>query len=284
VGVRRPEDAADFLSSAEPLLLGDEARHNLILGIAGTIRDHPPLFPDYRLWLLEDSGGVVGAALQTPPFNLIVARPLDGARIGELADAIREDGARLPGVTGSVPEVDAFAAAWEERAPVRRRLRMAQRIFRLTEVRPVAGVSGRPRPATHDDRALLVEWVRAFADEAVGESPAPASNAERTVDARLSEGTGGFLLWENGEAVSLAGWGGLTPNGVRIGPVYTPPEHRGRGYGSAVTAAVSAAQLAGGRTFCFLYTDVANPTANRIYTNIGYEPVCDSLDYAFDTA
>jgi hypothetical protein len=81
----------------------------------------------------------------------------------------------------------------------------------------------------------------------------------------------------------LAGWGGRTPNGIRIGPVYTPPDRRRRGYGSAVTAAVSAAKLAAGRQFCFLYTDLANPTSNKIYMDIGYEPVCDAVDYAFDS-
>ena len=68
---------------------------------------------------------------------------------------------------------------------------------------------------------------------------------------------------------------------LRVGPVYTPPERRRRGFGSAVTAAVSERQLAAGRSFCFLYTDLANPTSNRIYMDIGYEPVCDSVDYDF---
>jgi predicted GNAT family acetyltransferase len=57
-----------------------------------------------------------------------------------------------------------------------------------------------------------------------------------------------------------------------------------RGYGSAVTAAVTAEQLAEGRTFCFLYTDLANPTSNKIYTDLGYEPVCDAVDYAFEAS
>lgn len=92
------------------------------------------------------------------------------------------------------------------------------------------------------------------------------------------------MLWEDGEPVSLAGWGGMTPNGVRVGPVYTPPGHRPRGYGSAITAAVSAERLASGRRFCCLYTDLANPTSNRIYLDIGYEPVCDCVDYAFEPA
>ena len=153
-------------------------------------------------------------------------------------------------------------------------------MYRATAIRPPAEVPGRPRAATRADRNLLVSWLRAFTAEALGDVESPAQDSERWVDDRLG-GAGGVVLWEVDEPVSLAGWGGRTPNGIRIGPVYTPPEHRRRGFGSAVTAAVSAEQLAAGRRFCFLYTDLANPTSNRIYVDIGYEPVCDSADYAF---
>ena len=158
---------------------------------------------------------------------------------------------------------------------------MAQRIYRITELRPVQDVPGRARAATEADRELLVAWVGAFAAESMPEG-APDRGAERTVDARLRAGSGSFTIWEDDGPVSLAGWGGRRRTGARIGPVYTPPEHRGRGYGSAVTAAVTAEQLAAGRTFCFLYTDLANPTSNKIYTDMGYEPVCDAVDYAFE--
>ena len=90
-------------------------------------------------------------------------------------------------------------------------------------------------------------------------------------------------IWDDGGPVSLAGYGGTTPSGSRIGPVYTPPEHRGRGYGSAVTAAVTRDRLAAGRRFCFLYTDLSNPTSNKIYEAIGYRRVCESLEIAFTT-
>lgn len=222
----------------------------------------------------------MGAALQTPPFNLVVAGSASETVFGALADELHEEDVELPGVTGAVPEVEAFTRAWEERTGLRRRLRMAQRIYKLTTLRPPGSVGGGARAATDDDRPLLLSWIEAFWEEEL-EVPSPVGNVERAVDARLRAGTGGFVLWEKPEPVSLAGWGGRTPNGVRIGPVYTPPEHRRRGYGSAVTAAVSAEQLAAGRRFCFLYTDLANPTSNRIYMNIGYEPVCDSVDYAF---
>lgn len=279
--VRRVADPSAFLAATNSLLLADEARHNLILRIAGTLRDHPALYPEHRLWLVEDAGRVIGAALQTPPFNLVLARSATERATEALAEQLCEDGVELPGVVGAIPEVDVFAEAWEARSEQRRRLRTQQRIYRLTEVRPIAPVSGRPRRATEVDRSLLLDWIAAFADEALGEAASPLSNIERTVDTRL-RGAGGFLLWEDREPVSLAGWGGQTPNGVRIGPVYTSPELRRRGYGSAVTAAASADRLSAGRRFCFLYTDLANPTSNKIYMDIGYERVCDSVDYTFE--
>lgn len=281
--VRRLADLSAFLEAAGPLLLEDEPRHNLMLGIAGTLANHPGVYREHRLWLVEHDGRVAGAALQTPPFNLVVARPTFGGAMAALAGAIHAQGVELPGATAAVPEVNSFAQAWMRCTGVRARRRMAQRIYRVTTVQSPAGVLGRARAAAESDRALLVSWVQAFADEVLSEVESPAQRAEQTVDARLRQGTGGFMLWENGgETVSLAGWGGETPNGVRIGPVYTPPEDRRRGYGSAVTAAVSAERLAASRRFCFLYTDLANPTSNKIYTDIGYEPICDSVDYAFD--
>jgi predicted GNAT family acetyltransferase len=282
VEVLQPLDPAAFLVRASPLLLADEARHNLMLGIAGTLDRHPGAYPEHRYWIVEEEGRTVGAAMQTPPFNLILSRAETADVTAALADTLHNAGVTLPGVTASVPEVEDFAAAWEARSGFVRRARMRQRIYRLTEVRPVVDVPGRARIATTEDRTLLVSWVRAFAEESLGE--ASVRSPEEAVDARLRDRIGGFVLWEDGEPVSLAGWGGLTPNGVRIGPVYTPPKRRRHGYASALTAAVSAEQLASGRRLCFLYTDAENPTSNRIYADIGYEHVCDSVDYAFEPA
>jgi predicted GNAT family acetyltransferase len=80
----------------------------------------------------------------------------------------------------------------------------------------------------------------------------------------------------------MCGVGGLTPNGIRIGPVYTPPGLRRRGYASACVAAASQAQLDSGRRSCFLFADNANPTSNHIYLTIGYQPVSDVTVYRFD--
>ena len=105
------------------------------------------------------------------------------------------------------------------------------------------------------------------------------------VDRRLEDPDGDFAVWEDGGfPVSLAGWGGPTPNGIRIGPVYTPPERRGRGYAGALTAGVTRTLLDAGRRFCFLFTDLSNPTSNALYARIGYEPVADVDMWRFGDA
>ena len=108
---------------------------------------------------------------------------------------------------------------------------------------------------------------------------------ERNLESRYGGEGGGFWLWEDrGDPVSLSGFSGPTPNGIRIGPVYTPPEHRKHGYATTLVADLSAWLLEHGHRACFLYTDLANPTSNRIYVEIGYERVCDAMEFSFLTA
>jgi predicted GNAT family acetyltransferase len=129
------------------------------------------------------------------------------------------------------------------------------------------------------DRELASRFMDAFTAEALPEPP-PGSS-EEFVDSREEDPHGGLVLWEDGDPVSLAGFGGLTPNGIRIGPVYTPPELRGRGYASALTAELTQRLLDGGRRFCFLFTDLANPTSNSVYQRIGYRAVSDVDQWTF---
>jgi uncharacterized protein len=300
--VTKVDDAGAFLTEAEPLLLADEARHNLLLGIAGTIRDSPELYPERRFWLVRDDDRPVGAALRTPPHNLILARPQSDDALAALADAVAEED--LPGVVGAVPESEAFADLWAPRAGRTIRVGMRQGVYALERVEPLPAVSGSARPATAADRELALRWWIAFGDEVLHEGGPGRDRAEATLDHRLSSPRAGILLWEDGgKPVSLAGWGGATPNGIRVGPVYTPPELRGRGYATALTAELSRRLLmagsAGGeaagsrpeahggrlgpgnRRFCFLYTDLANPTSNAIYERIGYRRVAESAEIAF---
>jgi uncharacterized protein len=274
--LRRHGDVNAFLVAADPLLGADEARHNLMYGICGTLLEAPGVYPEAYFWTVDD-GEPVAALLRTPPFNVAVARPLDPEALVFAAERLRAEGVDAPGVTGAVPEAETFARAWTD-AP---RLRMAQGIYAAREVRVPPDVAGVMRIATFEDRDLLVDWILAFQEEALPED-GPHFDVVAAVERRLRSTIAGTAVWDlEGRVVSMCGFGSPTPHGTRIGPVYTPPELRGHGYGSAVTAAASKRLLDGDRDFCFLYTDLANPTSNKIYTQIGYEFVCESADYAF---
>jgi predicted GNAT family acetyltransferase len=62
--------------------------------------------------------------------------------------------------------------------------------------------------------------------------------------------------------------------------VYTPPEHRRQGYAGALTSHVSAEIRSAGNQAC-LYTNLADPTSNSIYQQVGYRPVADFVEVEF---
>ena len=263
----------------------DEARHNLELGILGRLvemgaeasGDDAPY-----LAVAESTTGVVGVAIRTPPFHLLVSVTVRTALDAIARDVVRRFPA-LSGVLSDEVTADAFAAGWQTLTGDLAEDGMPQRIYRLTSPPAVPDVSGSFREATRGDRDLLVAWVRAFTAEAMPD--APHQDAAEVVDGRLNEPSRSLFLWEDGGPVSLAGFGASTPNGSRVGPVYTPLEHRGKGYASACVATLSRRLLAEERNrFLFLFTDVRNPASNHVYRKMGYEPVCDMREIRFRRA
>lgn len=285
--VHRPRDVDAFLGMAGEFLAAREAEHNLIFGICASIRATPELFADEPprfLVATGPDGTVAGATVRTPPHNQVLSELDDPAVVDRIVDALRDE--PLPGVLGPKDHAARFAERWSGVTGHRARLAVAERIFRLDRVTPPA----RPAPGAWrhpeaGDRDLIAAWLGDFVAEALPDEPRPTTDEMRAAADRWIAGRYRVLyLWEDsGRVVSLVGAGGETPNGIRIGPVYTPPDARGRGYASALTAAASQDQLDRGRRFCFLFTDLANPTSNHIYQQIGYRPVRDVDQYRFET-
>lgn len=288
VRVHRPEGVDEFLAQAGAILGEREAEHNLLFGICASIRATPELYADDPpgFWVATDGGRVVAAALRTPPRELVLSEVDEADELearDALVDALRDE--PPPGVLGPAEWAADFVERWTAATGQRATLTVHERIFRLDRVLPVPyPVSGGWRAPRPDDRELIASWLMAFVREALPDDEEPsaeeaAAAAERWIAGRYRR----LYLWEDGGRVaSLVGAGGETPNGVRIGPVYTPPEARGRGYATALTAAASQDQLDRGRRFCFLFTDLANPTSNKIYQAIGYRPVRDVDQYRFE--
>lgn len=282
--VHRHDDVEAFTSAAFDFLGRREAEHNLLFGICTAIRTAPEPFaddPPRFLTVTDAAGAVVAASLRTPPHNQVISQVDDPQAVEAIADAVV--GESLPGVLAPTELVGRFLARWRQLTGQSGHLEVAERIFRLEQVIPPSRpASGGWRMAAPPDRELVADWLVAFSTEALPEQP-PLEDPLDFADRWIAGLNRRLYLWEDGgRVVSLVGAGGETPNGIRIGPVYTPPEARGRGYATSLTAAASADQLAHGRRFCFLFTDLANPTSNAIYRAIGYEPVCDMDQYRFD--
>jgi uncharacterized protein len=278
--VRRHADAEAFLTDAGDFLIAREAEHNLILGLSGRLRVDPRIFGEAPYFAVAREGGeVVAAAMRTPPHNLILSEVDDEAALEPLAADANGVFESLTGVIGPKVPVARMAQIWEARSGQTAQLTLCQRSYRAEESLEPEGVPGAMRPYEERDRELVLAWMDAFVEEALPE--APPEDSARWLDRRAADPDSGTMIWEDGEPVSMGGFGGLTPNGIRVGPIYTPPELRRRGYASALTAAMTRMLLDGGRRFCFLFTDLANPTSNSIYQRIGYRPVTDIDQWSF---
>lgn len=233
----------------------------------------------HLLLAAHDCDGVAGAALQMRGAVLLVSG-LPPAFAKEAVAALAPVRANLPAVRGTPSSATAFTQAWAEVTGTSATTSFEETLYRLGELVPTAGVVGEPRLAGPEDRELLVEWLDAFFVEAFESASNPEAN--RAVVADIAEAGGRVVLWTvNGAPVAMARVHGCLLGMSRIGPVYTPPERRGRGYGAAVTAeAVRHAQRMGARDVV-LFADVANPVSNKIYRRLGFLPVADHVQYAF---
>ena len=275
------DSLAEYAASADGLLRGSPAQNTILLGVAEALRargraafgGEAPLFG----WWAEPGGEVSAAFLHTPPYPpALTSMPEQPA--AALAQALATRDRAVPGVNGDVPTAAAFAAAWHELTGDTVTMDVESRLYRLGQLRPPhPAAHGHVRVAATQDRGLLLAWSAAFRDEDHAGGPPDVS---LMVDDRLSYG--GLMLWETGgEPVSMAGLTRPAAGQVRVGPVYTPPGHRGRGYGGAVTTAVSQAARDAGVAEVVLFTDLANPTSNALYQRLGYEAVSDRAIYSF---
>jgi RimJ/RimL family protein N-acetyltransferase len=271
----------DYSATAEGLVRAHAGRNTILLGAAETLRARglAAFGPDSPLfgWWQEPGTSVVSAAfLHTPPFPVALTSMTAETAVMLARELAHRDRA-MDGVNADLPAAAAFATAWHELTGDAVEESMRSRLYQLGRLRaPEPFPAGQARVAGPADRSLLIAWSEAFH----GEAQTGDREVVRMVDDRLSYR--GYTLWElAGQPVSLAGLTRQVAGQVRVGPVYTPPGHRGRGYGGAATWAVSQAARDAGAAQVVLFTDLANPTSNALYQRLGYQPVADRLVLAF---
>jgi GNAT superfamily N-acetyltransferase len=234
---------------------------------------------DQVLLSVADCGGIVGAALQTRGAVLLV-NGLPPAAAKTAAVALASSRSALPAVRGTPCTADAFSEAWREVAGVDAVTWLEETLYRLDVLNPPHDVGGAARSAEPDDAELLVEWLDAYFVEAFGVPSNPASSRDVLRD--IDSAGGHIVLWTvNGVPVGMARVHAAAAGMSRVGPVYTSPENRGKGFGAALTAAAVRHAIRRGARDVVLFADDGNPVSNRIYRRLGFAPVGKNVQYAF---
>ncbi|WP_442604260.1 GNAT family N-acetyltransferase [Paenibacillus sp. KN14-4R] len=270
-----------FYEEISPFLGQKEAAYNLILGIS--LARAKAQYPDPSgkppiMGVITTNGTNVLIVTNRSPLTLLLAG--NGPHLAEAIEILVEELSRIDHpfheVVGEPELATLFVQAWERKHQLTSEIKFNQRIYKLTQVRNIPHQSaGFIRRATIDDAAIVAEWTGLFVRYI--HDKLPAEEAMKMTITSIEDGN--MFIWDHNGPVSMAKKVRETENGAVIGLVYTPDSNRGNGYASACVAALSQLFLDEGYAFSCLYTDLANPTSNKIYQQVGYEVVEDSIVY-----
>ncbi|MFI7002977.1 GNAT family N-acetyltransferase [Nocardia sp. NPDC050175] len=269
-------DAAEFRSRTESFLLRDPLRHTVITtSIANQVEGiQTPDRAAQFLSVYADDATVVGVAMRAKRWDVYLGELPQGSA-GAVADALAEVVPESTGVEGLVADATAFAQRWSDRFGVGFRPSFSSRLYRLGALR-IPDVPGTARRATESELPLCLEWAAAMHDDAG--IPAVALD-KAALGRRVAAGM--IWFWErDGRPVSFAAHQIPVQGWSRIGLVYTPPQQRGHGYASAVTAHIAQVLRAESLDVC-LFADTANRTAGKIYQAIGFHPTHEFVHHEF---
>ncbi|MBM7772184.1 GNAT superfamily N-acetyltransferase [Actinokineospora baliensis] len=275
--IERYQDVRVFWGVVEGFYATDPVRHTVPLTVLSRLvaLDEPPA--GMVLLAVFDGDEVVGATFQYGAWPLSLSGLGVGVQ-GAVVEFLLEHGIDFRRVQGPRDVTDSFAGVWSGAAGVGVERVRSERLFRLGElVEPT--VAGGVRLGAEADSELLGRWCSEFSDEALDGDEGLPDPVQFARDA-LASGRGA-PIWVDGIPVAMA----LVTKPVlgmsRIGPVYTPKDHRGQGYGSAVTAAAAKWARERGAREVLLFADLDNPVANSIYQRIGFRPVFEAVETTF---
>ena len=282
IEIQSHSDANELISLSGACLELNESENNLPIGLAYRLAKNPRYYgPESPLLLsILEQSRAVGVATMTPPRRLILSRIDTNIEIAmvHLTRYLREIDMSIPGVMGPAAEAQAFSECWTEGLEgISPKVAMRMRVFEARTVTDAPLSSGKLRLADISDHPLMTQWIVAFSD-AIGE-PVDVDRAKSTTQQYIEDGQ--LYIWDDGGPVSIATETRPTRNGTTISTVYTPPEHRNKGYATSCVWSLTKKLLSGRYSFCNLYTDLSNPTSNSIYTKIGYVPLGDALSFDF---
>ncbi|MCH1627150.1 GNAT family N-acetyltransferase [Ferdinandcohnia quinoae] len=275
------DNAHDFERKIEPFLSEKEDVFSLFYGVLQAIKADN--YENPFMATIEEDGKVLAFFQMTPPhpLNLIFTNEL---RLEETIDFLIKNLFELKinfhSIISLKPWAFKVAEKWELKTGKTHQLFMDQGLYRLNKVNEsLQHCPGTWRYAEESDSSLIEKWFNLFEVDA-GLTISPIEHVKKRVAMFIRERE--VFLWEDeGKIVSMMKKSRPTKNGVTVSLVFTPREDRKKGYARTLVT-VGSRELLKDFDFCILYTDMMNPTSNKIYREIGYEKIADSVHLVFD--
>ncbi|HSJ38908.1 MAG TPA: GNAT family N-acetyltransferase [Planococcus sp. (in: firmicutes)] len=267
-----------FSEKIEPLLYKNEDKYSLFLGILGQINNGR--YEEYYLALAEEGKEILAACLMTPPHPLqvIFFKEIFGLET-DLARHLKKELQEIPGVIGDKKVAEQFAEAWTAETGTAVELHMDEGLYRIDALAPGLEKSrGSWRVANKRDAELLEEWYLLFEKE-TGIGASSHKEASMKIEQFLDDKE--VYVWEvEGETVSCMKKARPSKHGITVSFVFTPEKYRRKGYARTMVAEVTE-ELLLEYDFVMLYTDLKNPTSNKMYSKIGYEKIANPVHLKF---
>ncbi|MFX0080724.1 MAG: GNAT family N-acetyltransferase [Candidatus Hodarchaeota archaeon] len=277
------EDINEFYDLAYSFLLEREVENGLQFSILNSLKKNINRYGQENpsLCAIYEDKNLKLISLRTPPYNQVLSYTSELKAIEFLVEALLKRKIELPGVLGFKEGVEKFIMLWCNKRRVKSQIIRNERIYKLEHVAEETLGKNKIIKATAIHENIVLQWGKEFILEAFPDrNPDMVKHSLSRLRDDIYEGKI-FLLLDNNKPVSMARKGGKSPNGVVINNVYTPPSLRRRGYATGCVVALSKHLLKKGYKFCFLFTDLSNPTSNSIYQKIGFRPIIDVDEFQF---
>jgi predicted GNAT family acetyltransferase len=230
---------------------------------------------------VEEKGEIVLAAIMTPPHNLVLSYTKTMKSIDQLIRFLLNNNIEIPGLLAFKKGAKRFVKLWNKKKGVGYKLIMNERVYKLERVEERYLGSHGFRPIDLSLESLVLKWLKLFTEETLPHENSEIDEEVRKITKQRIEEKRYYMLFDDDNPVSMVHMARKTPNGNLINQMFTPPNLRGRGYATEAVAKISKLLLDEGNAYCFLFTDLSNPTSNKTYQDVGYKPIMDMDQYKF---
>lgn len=283
--IKETTDPHEFLDRTYSFFLKDEDKYNLMFGTSQEMANSSHIGHSTTFWTLYSGQSIIGCAIKADQLPILIS-DLNGAEIQFLCRYLYEKKYTITGTVASNIVAQNFSQEWCRLHFFESFVKMKHRIYKLQQIRYPQVKEGYLKLCTEKDLELLGQWGQQFYIESklikyeqYGPDVLNSRNLLRIQNKEL------YFWIHNNRPVSLAGFAGPTPQGIRINFIFTPPTERNKGHATMLLTKISELAIKTmKKRFCISYSNQDNSISNHLYLKVGYTPINNGLHIGFQSS